>query len=259
MPYVSAWRAFQGARSYQEDSAIIWPGSALPDPAPAALELDWLIAVLADGMGGHAGGATASRIACECFVRAYAAGEAAVPERLRSALDAANTAIARTAASNPGLTGMGTTLVGAAFGPASLQWVSVGDSPLYLWRRGEISLLNEDHSLAPLLDRLAVEGIITFEQARHDPRRHLLRCAVTGGELELVDLARRPLALEPGDCVILASDGIHTLETSEIAGIVAAYDYQGPDAIAAALIRAVETVRDPHQDNTTVLIVRPAT
>jgi PPM family protein phosphatase len=259
MRYVSAWRAIQGARSYQEDAALIWPGSALPDPAPAALEPDWLIAVLADGMGGHAGGAIASRIACECFVRSYAAREAAVPERLRSALEAANTAIARTAASSPGLTGMGTTLVGAAFGPGSLQWVSVGDSPLYLWRRGEISLLNEDHSLAPLLDQLAAEGIISFEQARHDPRRHLLRCAVTGGELELVDLSRSPVALEPGDCVILASDGINTLESSEIARIVSAYGHEGPNAIAAALIRAVETVRDPRQDNTTVVIVRPAT
>jgi serine/threonine protein phosphatase PrpC len=256
--YRAAWRATQGARSYQEDTAIIRPGSPLPDLAPDALGPDRLIAVLADGMGGHAGGAIASRTVCECFVWACAESKGPWRERLWSALEVANAAIARAVASNPALTGMGSTLIGAAFGPEGLQWVSVGDSPLYLLRRGKIALLNEDHSLAPLLDQLAAEGVITFEQAWNDPRRHVLRSAVTGGELELVDLSPTPLPIEPGDCVILASDGIHTLEPSEIARIVAARGNDGPDAIATALIRAVETVHDPHQDNATVVIVQQA-
>jgi serine/threonine protein phosphatase PrpC len=256
--YEAAGRAIKGARSYQEDTAIIWPGSALPDPAPRALQPGQLLAVLADGMGGHAGGAIASRIACETFVRAYAEGRGSVPKRLRFALEAANAGIARAAASDPGLRGMGTTLVGAAFGPEGLHWVSVGDSPLHLFRRGEVSLLNEDHSLAPLLDQLAIEGEITFEQARHDPRRHRLRSALTGDELDLVDESRRPLALLSGDCVILASDGINTLEHSGIARIVASHCEHGPDAVAAALVHAVEDASDPHQDNATVVIVRMA-
>jgi PPM family protein phosphatase len=258
MPYEAAWRATQGARSYQEDTAIVWPGSTLPDPAPSALEPGQLLAVLADGMGGHAGGAIASRTACECFVRAYAEGRGSVPERLRSALEAANAGIARAVADDPSLRGTGTTLVGAAFGPEGLHWVSVGDSPLYLFRRGEVTLLNEDHSLAPLLDQLAMEGEITFYQARHDPRRHLLRSAVTGDEFDLVDEPRRPLALQFSDCIILASDGINTLDHSDIVRIVATHGRDGPDAIAAALIQAVEHARDPHQDNTTIVVVRPA-
>ena len=90
-----------------------------------------------------------------------------------------------------------------SFGPAGVEWVSVGDSPLLLFRQGEIALLNEDHSLAPELDRLAALGRMTPEEAKSDPRRHMLRSAVTGDELDLVDVSRRPLALEAGDYVIL--------------------------------------------------------
>ena len=254
----AAWRATQGARNYQEDTAIIWPGSSLPDLAADAVEPDRLIGVLADGMGGRAGGAIASRTVCESFVRACAKCHGPWAERLWSALEAANVAIARAVVCNPALAGMGSTVIGAAFGPEGLQWVSVGDSPLYLVRRGKIALLNEDHSLAPLLDQLAAEGAMTFEEARSDPRRHVLRSAVTGGDLELVDFSRAPLPVASGDCVILASDGIHTLEPSELARIVAAKGDQGPDAIAEALIEAVEQARDPFQDNAAVVVVRPA-
>jgi protein phosphatase len=85
----------------------------------------------------------------------------------------------------------------------------------------------------------------------------MLRSAVTGEELDLVDVSRRPLVLEAGDYVILASDGVHTLDTAEIERVVSAYAEDGADAVASALIRAVEAVRDPHQDNTTIIAVRP--
>ena len=84
-----------------------------------------------------------------------------------------------------------------------VEWVSVGDSPLMLFRRGEIALLNEDHSLAPELDRLAEIGSITEDEAKRDPRRHMLRSAITGDEIELVDVSRNPLRIETGDFIIL--------------------------------------------------------
>jgi protein phosphatase len=72
----------------------------------------------------------------------------------------------------------------------------------------------------------------------------------------LVDVSRRPLKLEVGDYVILASDGLHTLETAEIARLVAAYGADGAEAVAKGLIREVEQLREPHQDNATVIAVR---
>ncbi len=268
-----ASRATRGARNYQEDTALVWPSvspsvtasadASAPEPTAATNGSGApLVAVLADGMGGHAGGALASRMACESFIKSYAAtdlpAKAELPEteRLVEALRAANDAIAATVSTNPMLTGMGSTLVGVVFSSAGVEWVSVGDSPLLLYRRGEIAMLNEDHSLAPELDRMAAAGKITAEEARKDPRRHMLRSAVTGDDIDMVDVSRTPLRIEPGDYIILASDGLQTLETSEIERVVTAYAADGPQAVANALIRAVEAVRDPHQDNATVVAVR---
>lgn len=235
---------------------MIWSGGQSPTGPAHGDAREKLVAVLADGMGGHAGGALASRLVCESFLDVCAHRNGAVPERLMSALEAANEAVARKVDQDPMLSGMGSTLVGAVFSGSGVEWVSVGDSPLLLYRRGEVALLNEDHSLAPELDRLVAAGQMTQAQARNDPRRHMLRSAVTGDEIDMVDVSRRPLSLEAGDYVIIASDGLHTLETPEIGRIISAYAADGADAVASALIRAVESLREPHQDNATVIAVQ---
>ena len=242
MIFEHAIRASKGARSYQEDTAEALENSGV------------LTAVLADGMGGHAGGALASGLACKFFLHAFAASSGAIPHRLAEALDLANAAIAHETAGNPRLRGMGCTLVGVAFGADGVEWVSVGDSPLFLVRDGEIALLNEDHSMAPEVDKLAMAGKISWEAARADPRRHFLRSALTGTEIDLIDRSHRPLALQPGDIVVLASDGIHAISEDEIASV--AGRASGPEQIAEALLAAVAAVGDPHQDNTTVVVVR---
>lgn len=254
--------ATQGARDYQEDTAAFWPNGqdAFADSGPRADAMwDGSFAVLADGMGGHAGGALASRMACEYFIAAATCLEAGdLHVRLQTALEAANAAIAEKVNENPLLAGMGSTLVGAAFSNEGVEWISVGDSPLYLYRGGEVAVLNEDHSLAPELDRLVAAGHISEMEARRDPRRHMLRSAVTGEEIDMIDISQRPLPLEDGDYVVLASDGVETLEMSEIARIIQGYAADGPQSVARALIRAVESLREPYQDNATVVVVRRA-
>lgn len=253
MDYAS--RTSKGARGYQEDAARIqaWPGGR-DSPAPEQTGSgERLTVVLADGMGGHAGGALASTTACEVFLRAYATASGDTSSRLNEALQLANEAIAACVDSNPALNGMGCTLVGVEFQPSGIDWVSVGDSPMFLVRRGEIFLLNEDHSLAPEIDKLAAAGKMTWEDAHADPRRHFLRSALTGSDMELID--RSGLRLEPGDIVIIASDGIQTLSRPEILGVVQAHLQSGPAAIADALLAAVEAAGDLYQDNTTVVVV----
>ncbi|MGL4396559.1 MAG: PP2C family protein-serine/threonine phosphatase [Hyphomicrobium sp.] len=249
----------RGARDYQEDAAAFWPGGTLTPAVDAALNSvnGAALAVLADGMGGHAGGALASRVVCDEFLATAVLKDARPAERLFAALEAANAALAAKVADNPVLSGMGSTLVGTAFGPHGVEWVSVGDSPLYLFRRGEIAVLNADHSFAPELDRMVAAGRLTHDEARRDPRRHMLRSAVTGDEIDLIDISSQPLALEAGDYVVLASDGVESLEPDEIARIISGYAADGATAVATALIRAVEALREPHQDNATVLVVRP--
>jgi serine/threonine protein phosphatase PrpC len=73
--------------------------------------------------------------------------------------------------------------------------------------------------------------------------------------MELVDRSRRPLALEAGDIVILASDGIHTLAHAAILDVVQGHAAAGPDGIAEALLAAVEAAGEAYQDNTTVVVV----
>jgi PPM family protein phosphatase len=252
-----ASRASQGARSYQEDSAAVRAGADGEPATTAGAEgrATELTAALADGMGGHAGGALASGTACSTFLAAYGSSSGDVPARLDEALQLANQAIAAQVVENPSLNGMGCTLIGTTFSAPGIQWVSVGDSPLFLVRGGEIVLLNEDHSLAPEIDKLAAAGKISWDQAKSDPRRHFLRSALTGTEIDLTDRSHRPLALQTDDVVVLASDGIHTLDHAEILRVITAYAAEGPDAIAEALIRTVEGVRDPFQDNTTVVAV----
>ncbi len=272
--YEHASRATKGARAYQEDTAaylgLLAETAAVEDSdvaAGAETDIDpatggrqpQLVAVLADGMGGHAGGAVASQLVCDAFLESFSVqlDEAPLHQRLLAALESSNAAVARRIEADPMLSGMGSTLIGAVFDVGGVAWISVGDSPLYLYRRGEVALLNDDHSLAPELDRLAEAGRISAAEARSDPRRHMLRSAVCGEDVELIDVADRPISLAPGDYVILASDGLQTLETGEIARIVKAYADDGAAKVADALIRAVENMRDPHQDNATVVVVRP--
>lgn len=258
-PFEHAVAATRGARDYQEDTAAFLPdgGDAVSLSSEGPKYDRAGFAVLADGMGGHTGGALASRTVCENFLSVAAGHAGSSIDRLIAALQAANDAIAAKIVDNPLLAGMGSTLIGAAFGPAGIEWVSVGDSPLFLFRRGEVAVLNEDHSLAPELDRMVAEGKLTANEARRDPRRHMLRSAVTGEEIDLLDVSRQPLRLEAGDYVVLASDGLATLEPSEIARIIQGYAQDGAAVVAKALIRAVEALREPYQDNATVLVVRP--
>lgn len=261
LKFDNASRQSQGARPYQEDASAVWPGSdpltSLLPPAPPADTA--LLCVLADGMGGHVGGALASNMACTGFLAAYAKGTDGVIARMALGLADANTAIAKKVSAQPALNGMGSTFVALAFGSDGAHWISVGDSPLYLFRRGELARLNEDHSLAPLLDKLAAEGKLSAEEAKADPRRHYLRSAVTGEELDLIDASEKPLLLEAGDIVLLASDGILTLADDDIRRLLQAYKDDPVDSIADALIRDVDGMGDPLQDNTTLIVVRAST
>ena len=266
MKFQVAIRASQGARSYQEDAAAVWQP---PDHDASAGDPTCVLAILADGMGGHAGGAIASDAVCASFEAQFIEQQGSPRHRLKSALSAANGAITALVAAQPQLRGMGSTLIGVAFHDDHVSWISVGDSPLYLYRRGEMARLNEDHSMAPVLDKLVAAGRLTPEEAEDDPRRHMLRSAViaaiaavnamrsavVGEDLELVDISQTPWALQAGDVVVLASDGIHSIADVEIARVIAAYRKDGPEATAEALIAAVRDAGVPHQDNTTVVVV----
>jgi serine/threonine protein phosphatase PrpC len=216
-----------GARPYQEDG---WTLKRLAGGA--------LCAVLADGMGGHAGGAVASKLAVDAAAAVMTGGGS-----LADALHAANRAVGDGAANDRNLENMGSTLVIAVVVGDELHWVSVGDSPLYLVVGSTIERLNADHSMAPQIDALAARGIITAVQAANHPGRHTLREAVMGNPLSLIDRGSR--RLEAGAVLLLCSDGVESLDHARIAREAA--------KPAQAIVESVLALQAPHQDNVTVI------
>jgi len=219
---------------------------------------DDLLVVLADGMGGHAGGAVASELAVKAFVRHcrevyQREGDSSPRDLLLPALQQANQAIAAGVGQYPTLAGMGSTLIAALLRAGRLYWVSVGDSLLYRWRDGAIERLNADHSLGADLDRRAGRGELGFDEAMNDPQRHVLRSALIGDPIAEVDLNTDGTTLRAGDRLLLASDGIATLVEPRIAALLGA---PGDAAsVAAALATAVNAAGDPYQDNCTLVTV----
>ena len=248
-----AARQIRGKRRYQEDEYGFLDTCALgKDRNEHSLML------VADGMGGHVAGATASGLLREIFVEAYPRASGPITDRLQGCLQAANTAMAEAIAQDPELDSMGSTLVAAVVSSQDLHWISVGDSPLWLFRQGTLGRLNADHSMAPVLADLVATGRMTGEEAARDPNRHSLRSAVMGEDIHLVDVSPQPVPVERGDRLLLASDGLMTLGDQQITGILENTQDGSLEDSAAALIQAVEAAESPHQDNATLLLYAPA-
>ena len=234
----------RGARELQEDDLGFIDGATL-DP-----QGEHPVAVVADGMGGHAGGDVASRHAVRAFITGYAA-TGGVHDRLRAALDRANQAIASAVREDPARDGMGATLVAAALTTDGLEWISVGDSPLFLYRDGVLKRLNEDHSMAPVI--AALREVDPDAAAGMNP--HELRSALVGSKISKIDASQMPELLRSGDLVLLASDGLATLDENETAEIIDRSRGGGPAAVRDALLAAVEARARPAQDNVSVAVM----
>jgi len=212
--------------------------------------------VLADGMGGHVGGEVASEQAVEYFSRACRAGHGDMFTILRDSLNSANEQLARVVTERPELTGMGTTLTACVINGNTMYWISAGDSPMWVFHGGVPERINEDHSMVPLLDDMVSNGLMSREQARADYRRNILRSAVTGKEIELVDLCHEPRRLIAGDIVMLASDGIETLDGEVLAAVLGNPDGKSLQSLADEMMDLIRSAERDGQDNASVILYR---
>jgi protein phosphatase len=207
--------------------------------------------VVADGMGGHAAGEIASRLAVEAVqqvLRGAPEGGPGPAERIAEAIHAANEAILARTLQRQDLQGMGTTLVLVLVEPCA-AWVShVGDSRAYRIRCGAIEQLTHDHSWVGEQVRL---GRLSQEEARRHPWRNVVTRALgSQGDVQ-PDVGHE--TLQTGDRILLCSDGLNTMVSEE--QILDAVRGSGPD-LAGACRRLVELANQGGgEDNVTVLLL----
>lgn len=206
--------------------------------------------VVADGMGGHAGGDVASALAIQSIAhvdRAYDTAPDAV-QALRSALLEANQELAETVFEHPELAGMGTTVSGVVRVGDRLALAHIGDSRVYRWRDGVLTQMTKDHTF---VQRLVDSGRITADEAAVHPRRSVLMRVL--GDVDLTpEIDVDVLETRPGDRWVLCSDGLSGYVTEQRMGELLD-EHVDPAAAVDALID--ESLGHGAPDNVTVLIV----
>jgi len=206
--------------------------------------------VVADGMGGHAGGDVASALAIQSIAqvdRDFDTVEEA-EQALTAALLKANKELAETVFEHPELTGMGTTVSGVVRVGDRLAVAHIGDSRIYRWRDGELTQITKDHTF---VQRLVDSGRITEEEAATHPRRSVLMRVL--GDVDISpEIDSALVDTQPGDRWLLCSDGLTGyVPEDEIARVLA----EEPDAAEAGQQLIETTLENGAPDNVTIVIV----
>jgi protein phosphatase len=222
-----------------------------------------VLALLADGIGGHHAGEIAAQLAVESITR-YVAGSRLnqPPEVLKQALTYTNQIILNRAKANPKFSGMGTTCVCGWIIGSRLYAASVGDSRLYLMRGSRILRLTTDHSW---VQEALTQGRLTPDQVKGHPNAHIirrflgttsplnpdLRLRLSDKESDTQAEANQGLRLFPGDRLLLCSDGLTDLvQDAEILDIIQA----SPLETSPSHLIKLANQRGGH-DNITVVIM----
>ena len=219
-------------RSINQDA--VFPTDPGSGPGP-------LLVIVADGMGGHAAGDVASRLAVETAV----GGDERDPtDRITDA----NLAVVEASTGDPALAGMGTTMSMALIEPSGRAVLGhVGDSRIYLWREQRLEQLSRDHTYVA---ELVESGRIDADEAANHPHRHMITRAL--GSARSVKVDRMETEFREGDRLVLCSDGLTTMvDDTTIARILG--DADDPVGAVWDLIEAAN--RAGGVDNTTVAVV----
>ena len=206
--------------------------------------------IVADGMGGHAGGQEASKIATE-VIQNYLEEQwdnSEIPSNvlLKNAIEKANQGILEDQTLHPERGDMGTTVVVTIF--RDRPWcVHVGDSRLYRWRNSELEQVTEDHTWVSLAMK---SGEISPEQAKVHPWRHVLSQCLGRKDLFKIDL--QELEIESGDLYLMCSDGLtEEVSDEEIKALLT--QEKDCSLLATKLVSAAKNAGG--SDNITVVIV----
>lgn len=222
--------------------------------------------VVADGMGGHAAGEVASKLAVDAIEEFIGDTSGVGPRdtwpfpdepglgvegnRLKSAFRLANRRIAESAAQARVRQGMATTATAVLIGDTAAV-AHVGDSRVYRLRRGALERLTQDHSW---VEEQVRAGALSAGAARVHPWRNVVTRALGGGEDADVDV--RTLVLQPGDRVMLCSDGLSSMLTDERLGELLGQPIANGDLAPICQALVAEANREGGPDNITVLVLQ---
>ena len=186
----------RGGRNYNEDACGHWHSDT------------HLCCVVADGAGGHGGGDKASKLAVEHIITTYAAHPATTPEAIRAMIVDADRTIIEHRADDVKQRNMHSTVVAmfVDLERRTAAWGHCGDSRLYAFRHGRMTLRTRDHSV---VQSLVDGGMLTEDKMRSHPQRSELLSALGVGEEDLqVSVSAEPWQLAPGDVFLLCTDGV---------------------------------------------------
>ncbi len=227
-----------GKRVHNEDSYLVTEKTEFP-----------MLFAVADGMGGHAAGAVASKLLVEKLAMFDRMVE---PERelelLRQAIESANLGIYRAAEKDRALSGMGTTLVAALILGHDYIAANVGDSRMYQYHNKTLDAVTTDHSL---VEQLVLAGAITKDEARVHPQRNIITRAMGVAPKVDVDLFER--VWTPGDILVICSDGLHgSVEEDDMITVLSSG--RSLESMCDVLIQLA--LDNGGTDNITVILVR---
>jgi protein phosphatase len=203
--------------------------------------------VIADGMGGHAGGREASKLAVEIIGKTYFSSRDSIPESLTKAFNNANRAIYDFSVNNPQFFGMGTTCIALVLRNGLAYFAHIGDSRLYRISRKRVEQLTNDHSKVAEMVR---RGLISAEEARTHPERSMLYRAM-GVQVQLEFDLVNSIELGSDEYFLQCTDGLSGyVEPEELQEIVTSHPPQG----SCDMLVDLANRRGGH-DNITVQIV----
>ncbi len=234
-----------GARENQEDSF------GISQISEEIWEERGVLFVLADGMGGMEGGEKASMAGViSCLSRfereSPAPGSGWMEDMALEANEDVREALGELADMG------GSTLVAVRIMGNLMEWCTVGDSHLYLFRDGRLIQLNKDHIYAAALQELVQAGKISEQDALNHPQRKALTSYLGLADLHEIDGSPAPITLMKGDWVLLMSDGIFgTLAESEIIDTL----HATAGWAAKTMGLQIEKRRKPGQDNYTGILI----
>lgn len=255
-----AGRQLLGTREEQQDAYAFCPVDADGD------SIRKLMVVVADGVGGHQGGREAAQTAVRAFIDGYffSLDDLAVERRdegetaedltrridakaLNRALDYANERLADAIDADRKLMhGAGTTLLAVLSDGKEFRWISVGDSPLLLYRGGALERLNADHSLR--------SESRTQTSGGECQSPNTITSALAGTLIPLIDGPSQLIQWRPQDVLVVASDGLLSLDSDALSRCL---KESGVTALqkAAQILSQIKALGKKRQDNATAAIV----